>query len=135
MVGRDGLTVAIVIAPEADHDEAFFLGEDGLVNMPGRSKVRQYDRTHGGVVNGNQQGATWRKLESSELIAGRPRDRLGSCDCHLFGLGLRQHGSQWRKNVEVYELESLAIGSVWIFQHLMVGFFIPGHRVGRARAF
>lgn len=78
--GESGLTVGIVITPEADHNEAFFLGENCLVNMPGRSKVRQYDRTHGGVVNEDQRGATWRKLESSELIAGRPRDRLGSCD-------------------------------------------------------
>lgn len=70
MGGENGLTVGIVIAPKADHNEALLLREDSLVNMPGSSKVRQYDRTHGGVANEDQRSASSRKLESSELIAG-----------------------------------------------------------------
>ena len=35
--GENDLTVGIVVATEADHHEAFFFGEDGLVNMPGSS--------------------------------------------------------------------------------------------------
>lgn len=53
------LTVRVVIPPESDHHETFFLGEDGLVDVPGCLEVRQDDRTHdavdgeGGAGRGN----------------------------------------------------------------------------------
>lgn len=84
------LTVGIVVATEADHHEALLFGENGLVNVPGSSQVRQYNRTHGGVANLDERGARSRKLESSELIAGRPCDRVVSCDWCSFSIGLRQ---------------------------------------------
>lgn len=39
--------VLVVVAPEADHDEAVFLAEDGLVDVPACSKMRENDGTHG----------------------------------------------------------------------------------------
>jgi hypothetical protein len=35
-----------MVAPEADHYQAFLLGKDGLVYVPGSLQVRQNNRTH-----------------------------------------------------------------------------------------
>lgn len=40
-------TVWIVIAAEADDNQALILTEDGLVDVPGSAQVRQHNRTHG----------------------------------------------------------------------------------------
>lgn len=39
-------TVWIVVAAEANNNQALILTEDSLVDMPGSAQVRQYNRTH-----------------------------------------------------------------------------------------
>ena len=41
---------AVLVATEADDDEALLFGEDGLINVPAGVEVRKHNRTHFGDV-------------------------------------------------------------------------------------